>query len=402
MVHRHSARPFTQPLLKDCGGRTPTVVSVVAYETLRLGPFTVDPPVVLAPMAGVTNRAFRRLCRRYGGALLVSEMVNARALVERSPRSFQMIEFDEDTETRSLQLYGTDPKTIGEAVRIVADRGVNHIDLNFGCPVRKVTRHGGGSAIPCRPRLLHAIVASAVRAADGLPVTIKMRMGIDDDRMTFLPAGRAAADAGAAWVALHSRTAQQYYSGHARWQAIAELVEALPHTPVLGNGDIWSAQDALVMREQTGCAGVVVGRGCLGRPWFFGDLRAAFAGEERPSAPTTGEVCATILEHAHLIAEHQTPHHAVLAIRKHIGWYFTGYPVGGVARKEIVLSNSLAELEQKLNLIDPSIELPDHERDTPRGTRRGPHGITLPDGWLSADADTPPEFDDTDLVMSGG
>ncbi len=353
-------------------------------------------------MAGVTNRAFRRLCRQYGGALLVSEMVNARALVEGSERSFQLAAFDDDETTRSLQLYGTDPASIGTATRIVLDRGVDHIDLNFGCPVRKVTRHGGGAAIPARPRLLHAIVAAAVHAAQGAPVTVKMRMGIDERRLTFLDAGRAAADAGAAWVALHSRTAEQYYSGAARWNAISELVAALPGTPVLGNGDIWSASDALRMRAETGCAGVVVGRACLGRPWFFGDLRAAFAGEPLPKSPTTGEVAAMIMEHAQLLAAHQSPHHAVLAIRKHIGWYYTGYPVGGAARRNLVMSQTLEQLSDRLSSIDPDIELPPHERDTPRGTRRGPHDITLPEGWLSVDADAPPQHADADLVLSGG
>ncbi len=262
---------------------------------LRLGnKVIVDPPVVLAPMAGVTNRAFRSLCRRFGGALLVGEMVNARGLVEGSQRSFELAAFDSDESTRSLQLYGTDPTTLGEAVRIVADRGADHVDLNFGCPVRKVTRHGGGAAVPARPRLLAAIVDAAVRAGEpyGVPVTVKMRMGIDDARMTFLTAGRAAADAGAAWVALHSRTAEQYYSGEARWDGIAELVAALPDIQVLGNGDIWSADDALRMQRETGCAGVVVGRGCLGRPWFFGELQAAYRGEERPAPPTVGEIAA--------------------------------------------------------------------------------------------------------------
>ena len=377
---------------------------MTATPPLRLGPITVDPPVVLAPMAGVTNRAFRNLCRRFGGALLVGEMVNARGLVEGSKRSFELAAFDADETTRSLQLYGTDPQTIGEAVKIVADRGADHVDLNFGCPVRKVTRHGGGAAVPARPRLLAAIVASAVRAGEpfGVPITIKMRMGIDDNRMTFLSAGRAAADAGAAWVALHSRTAEQYYSGQARWDGIAELVAALPNTPVLGNGDIWSAADALRMQAETGCAGVVVGRGCLGRPWFFGDLQAAYLGLERPTPPTVGEVAAIIVDHATMLAEHQTPFHAILAIRKHIGWYFTGYPVGGAARRRLVESTTLDELAGRLSELDGSITLPDHEIDRPRGNSRGPHSITLPYGWLSADADAPPEHDDADMALSGG
>ena len=369
---------------------------------LTLGSQTVDPPVVLAPMAGVTNRAFRRLCRRHGGALLVGEMVNARGLVEGSQRSVELSAFDSDETTRSLQLYGTDPQIIAEAVRIVVARGADHVDLNFGCPVRKVTRHGGGAAIPARPRLLGAIVESAVAAADGVPVTVKMRLGIDDDRLTYLDAGRAAADAGATWVALHARTAEMYYSGNARWDAIATLVAALAPTPVLGNGDIWSADDALRMIDETGCAGVVVGRACLGRPWFFADLHAAFKGLPRPAAPTVGDVAATILEHAELLAEHQSPHHATLAIRKHVGWYLTGYPVGGAIRRRLVESSSLEELTERLGELDGDITLPDYERDRPRGTRRGPHPITLPQGWWSADVDAPPVHADADLAATGG
>ncbi len=373
-----------------------------AAGTLRLGSLRVDPPVVLAPMAGVTNRAFRRLCRRHGGALLVGEMVNARGLVEGSQRSFELAAFDGDETTRSLQLYGTDPVTIGEAVRIVVDRGADHVDLNFGCPVRKVTRHGGGAAIPARPRLLAAIVDAAVRGAGGVPVTVKMRMGIDDERLTFLAAGQAAADAGAAWIALHARTAQQYYSGAARWSAIGELVAALPHTPVLGNGDIWSASDARAMIDTTGCAGIVVGRACLGRPWFFADLDAEFRGRPRPPSPTVADVAATIAEHAQLLAEHQTPHHAVLAIRKHIAWYLTGYPVGGAIRRRLVESASLAELVARLGELDPAIALPDAERDRPRGTHRGPHPITLPHDWMSPEEVAPPTHADAALVLSGG
>ena len=270
--------------------RRPSGPVSAAHERqgLLLGSIALDPPVVLAPMAGVTNRAFRRLCRRHGGALFVGEMVNARGLVEGSARSFELAAFDSDETTRSLQLYGTDPQVIGEAVRIVVDRGADHVDLNFGCTVRKVTRHGGGAAIPARPRLLAAIVDAAVRAGNGVPVTVKMRLGLDDDRLTFLDAGRAAADAGASWVALHARTAEQYYSGAARWSAIGELVAALAGTgtPVLGNGDIWSPGDARRIMDTTGCAGVVVGRACLGRPWFFADLDAAFRGRPRPDPVT--------------------------------------------------------------------------------------------------------------------
>jgi nifR3 family TIM-barrel protein len=375
---------------------------------LLIGTVAVDPPVILAPMAGVTNRAFRRLCRRHGGALLVSEMVNARALVEGSRRSAEMTAFDHDETTRSIQLYGTDPEVIADAVRIVIDRGAEHVDLNFGCPVRKVTRHGGGAAVPARPRLLGAIVAGAVRAAGSVPVTIKMRIGLDDARPTHLQAGRIAASEGAAAVALHARTASQMYSGAARWSAIADLVATLDRSgvPVLGNGDVWSPADAQRMLADTGCAGVVVGRACLGRPWFFAELAAGFAGTPMPPAPRLGEVVDTIIEHARLLEEHgasdRGERDATLGIRKHIGWYLTGYPVGGATRRALTTCESLAELEQRLRDLDRDIELLPGDRDRPRGTHRGPVPVTIPTGWMDADATAPPESRLAELAVSGG
>jgi nifR3 family TIM-barrel protein len=370
---------------------------------LRIGPIELDTPVVLAPMAGVTNRAFRRLCRRHGAALLVSEMVNARGLVEDSSRSDELTSFDDDETTRSLQLYGTDPVIIGEAVRMLVDRGVHHIDLNFGCPVRKVTRHGGGAAVPARPRLVAAIVRAAVAGSSGVPITVKMRMGLDDERLTYREAARAATDEGIAAVALHARTAAQLYSGVAQWDAIGELVAAIPEVPVLGNGDIWSAADAMAMIDRTGCAGVVVGRGCLGNPWLFRDLSASLGGSPTADPPTLGEVCTTMLEHAHLLAEHLGETRGVLSMRKHLGWYLTGYTVGGWRRRALMECASLSELHARVDeLGDPSQQLPIENRGIPRGTRKGPQDVTLPDGWLSRNADGPPTGRDAELALSGG
>jgi nifR3 family TIM-barrel protein len=269
---------------------SPAPVGLLTPEPLRLGKFTIDPPVVLAPMAGITNSAFRRLCREQGAGLFVSEMVTARALIERHPETLRMITPGPGESPRSVQLYAVDAKTAGAAARMLAGEGLaDHIDLNFGCPVPKVTRKGGGSALPYKHRLFGSIVESVVKEAApyGVPVTVKMRKGIDDEHLTFLRAGRIAAEAGVAWVALHGRTAAQMYGGKADWQAIAELVAELAPmgVPVLGNGDIWSASDALSMMAQTKCAGVVVGRGCLGRPWLFRELAAALHGREIPLAP---------------------------------------------------------------------------------------------------------------------
>ena len=252
---------------------TPTLAP---SRALRIGPIELDAPVVLAPMAGITNTAFRRLCREYGAGLYVSEMITSRALVERNATTMRLITHHESETPRSIQLYGVDPATVAEAVRIlVAEDRADHIDLNFGCPVPKVTRKGGGAALPWKRELFRDIVTGAVRAAGDVPLTIKMRKGIDADHLTYLEAGRIAEDAGVAAVALHARTAAEFYSGQADWSAIAKLKETVTSVPVLGNGDIWSAEDAVRMMAETGCDGVVVGRGCLGRPWLFGDLARA-------------------------------------------------------------------------------------------------------------------------------
>src|SRR5262245_3377241 len=261
------------------------------FAPLHIGPLALEAPVVLAPMAGITNPPFRTLCRGFGVGLYVSEMITARALVERNAKTLRLAGFDPSEKPRSLQLYAVDERYTREAVSWLVGEGlVDHLDLNFGCPVRKVTRKGGGAAIPLKPNLLRAIVRAAVQAAGAVPVTMKFRIGVDDRLVTFLRAGEIGASEGCAAIALHARTAAQLYSGAARWDAIAALKAAVREIPVLGNGDIWEAADALKMMRRTGCAGVVVGRGCLGRPWLFRELAAAFTGASPPTPPRLGEV----------------------------------------------------------------------------------------------------------------
>ncbi|HEX6420481.1 MAG TPA: tRNA dihydrouridine synthase DusB [Acidimicrobiales bacterium] len=397
-----------------------------AAPALRVGPIAVWPPVVLAPMAGITNAPFRRLCRQFGtaeapeppeaapggpaplarGGLFVSEMITARGLAERNGKTLGLARFAGDEPVRSIQLYGTDPAAMGEAVRFLAGEGrADHVDLNFGCPVAKVTRKGGGAALPVRRALFRDVVRAAVRRAGEVPVTVKLRIGVDERLQTYLDAGRIAEDEGAAAVALHARTAAQHYAGRADWRAIAALRDAVTSVPVLGNGDVWQAADACRMMAETGCDGVVVGRGCLGRPWLFRDLASAFAGRPVPPAPPLGEVVEVLRRHAHLLAEWLTEPVAVRDVRKHVGWYLHGYPVGPEVRRRLTAATTVAALDAELDRLAAA-----HRATTvvpgadgaPRGKSSGPIAVALPDGWLAAADDPSPDVvDDLDAVSGG-
>ena len=364
----------------------------------------VDLPVVLAPMAGVTNAAYRQLCREQGAGLYVCEMITSRGLVVGDPKTRAMLQFDPGETTRSVQLYGVDPEPMAGAARIlIREHRVQHIDLNFGCPVPKVTRKGGGGVLPYKRDRLRAIIRATVRAADefGVPVTIKTRVGIDGEHETFLDAGRIAQEEGAAAIALHARTVQQAYSGEAEWSRIAELVEAVD-IPVLGNGDIWEAEDALAMMAQTGCAGVVIGRGCLGRPWLFGDLAAAFRGEGLRLRPRLGEVGAMLIRHAELLSVVMGERHGLTDLRKHMAWYFKGYPVGEL-RRSFAMVSSLNELRALVAQLDADAEFPVSELGTPRGRQGSPRGkVVVPYGWYDDMSGSGLDLADAEVGVSGG
>ena len=365
----------------------------------------LDTPVVLAPMAGITNSAFRTLCREQGAGLFVSEMVTARALIERHPETLRLITPGKGESPRSVQLYAVDPVVVSKAITMLMEENLaDHIDLNFGCPVPKVTRRGGGAALPYKRRLFENIVKASVDAAKpfGVPVTVKMRVGIDSDHHTYLDAAMAAANAGVAWVALHARTAEQMYDGEADWSKITALVEHLKLTgvPVLGNGDIWSGEDGARMMAQTGCAGVVVGRGCLGRPWLFADLVRSLRGDSTKSEPSLAEVREIMIRHGHLLVEFfEAEGRAMRDLRKHMAWYLKGFTVAREIRSSLGMVASLGELEHLLAQIDDQ-PYPTSVSEAPRGRKSHGRKPTLPDGWLN-DPDEIPAITIDDSVSGG-
>ncbi|MDO5033948.1 MAG: tRNA dihydrouridine synthase DusB [Actinomycetaceae bacterium] len=382
---------------------------------LQIGPINLWTPVVLAPMAGVTDVPFRRLCRQYAEAglesglaakldgaekgvdapagLFVCEMITARALIEGSEKTWRMVEPDPEDRVRSVQLYGVDPETMGKAAQMLVERDlVDHLDLNFGCPVPKVTRKGGGAALPWKRDLLEDILKAVVEGANrggakigrDIPVTMKMRIGIDDEHQTYLDAGRIAERSGIAAVALHGRTQAQYYSGKADWEPIAALKDEIS-IPVMGNGDIFKGDDARQMMEQTGCDAVVVGRGCQGRPWLFTDIASTLSGADLPAVnPSLRTVAQIIREHSELMIDHLgSEFDALRNMRKHIGWYLRGYKVGGESRLKLGRVSSMEELDQLLSELDLDQPAP-KSAEAPRGRKghaRRPH---LPDGWLDS------------------
>ncbi|MEO0649216.1 MAG: tRNA dihydrouridine synthase DusB [Planctomycetota bacterium] len=399
------------------GGRFATAVNRAVppaaegeFAPLQLGGLAVWPPVVLAPMAGVTNYPFRSLCREFGAGLYVSEMITARGYLMENRLTRKLAESAPDEKPRSIQVYGTDPIDVGEMVRVlVEEEGVDHIDMNFGCPVRKVTRSGGGSAIPVRPRLLARIVRAAVANAGDVPVTIKFRKGIDDTLLTFLDAGRVGQEEGCTAVGLHGRTAAELYSGEADWEAIGELVQAVD-IPVLGNGDIWEAWDALRMMRATGCAGVIVGRGCLGRPWLFRELAQVFDGEEPERPPHLERIVAIMVDHAHRLVDFFGPVMGMRQMRKWCSWYTKGFRGSAAVRGALNRVESIDEMRRIVGELDLTEAFPLTALRAHRAKGSKTQKVTLPEHYLDdRDDDTPPKSPHTaeeiaawEQALSGG
>lgn len=363
-------------------------------------------PVVLAPMAGVTNIAFRAQCRTFGpGLIYVSEMVMASALVRGNEKTRKMVAFGEDEDFRSLQIYGSDPEFVARAVHQLCEQDIaDHIDMNFGCPANKVTRKGGGAAVPVKKNLTRAIMRAAVKAAEpfGVPITCKFRIGINDDLITFLDTGKIAEQEGIAMIALHARTAEQHYAGSAHWDCIAELKQAVTSIPVLGNGDIWEATDAIKMIEHTNCDGVVIGRGCLGKPWLFRDLVDIFSGREITKTPSLGFVLDVMVDHAEGLAKIMGPDFGIRNFRKHCGWYLTGYPVGSEVRRAFAMVSSIEQLQLIASRLDRTMEVVDGGQRLPRGHTNGPIKVVLPDGYLENRDDMAVPDDGREMALSGG
>lgn len=379
------------------------------FDPLSLGRLAVWPPVVLAPMAGVTNYPFRSLCREFGAGLYVSEMITARGYLNGNRLTHLLASAPAAERPRSIQIYSADPVDVGEMARSLVADGIDHIDINFGCPVRKVTRCGGGAAIPVKPRLMARLVRAAVQSAGDVPVTVKVRMGIEEDLLTYLDSGRVAEEEGAAAIGLHARTAAQLYAGHAHWEAIGELVRHV-RIPVLGNGDLWEAWDALEMMRGTGCAGVIIGRGCLGRPWLFQELADVFEGREPSPPPNLGRVVEVMLDHARRLMDFFGPDHGMRQMRKWCGWYTKGFRGSARLRQRLHRIESFEELRALLAQLDPSEPFPDAALRVSRAKGGRTQKVSLPENYLDdRDDDTPPRGPRTEAeiraweaALSGG
>jgi tRNA-dihydrouridine synthase B len=322
-------------------------------------------PLYLAPQAGVSESPFRRLCRRFGADVVVSEFVSAEGILHGNERTLEYLRFDEEERPIGVQIFGADPARMGEAAAFVHETfGPDFIDINFGCPVKKVVKRNGGSGC-LRDLDLVGRIVEAVAAATPLITTAKIRSGFNEETRDPAGIGRVCEEAGARAICLHPRTRAEMYSGQARWEEIAALKEAVS-IPVIGNGDIRSGEDARRMRDETGCDGIMIARGSHGDPWLFAQARAALDGEPIPPDPDVEERFRICLEHArNAIAFERNPERAVIEFRKHLGWYTKGLPAGRDLRQELFQVSTMEEMESRLQeYLDRHLEgtLPGMER----------------------------------------
>ncbi|MDR1033820.1 MAG: tRNA dihydrouridine synthase DusB [Bifidobacteriaceae bacterium] len=324
---------------------------------VKLGGLTIS-PVVMSPMAGVTNTAYRTLCAEFApNALLTGDMVNAYGIVYGNKKSKKMLSFSPTEKIRSVQVFGTDAKIMGEAAKLISGESLaDHIDINLGCPAPKITRKGGGCALPLDTVKLADVIRETVRGAGNVPVTVKCRIGVDSQRITFINTGKIAEAEGAQAVTLHARTGVQYYSGEADWSKIAEL-KSLINIPVFGNGDIFEAQDAANMLLETGCDGVAIGRGALGAPWLLSDVADIIDAHgvlpQKNRVITLNFVRNTMFRHLELLIDYfENEEHAVKDFRKHINWYLRGFNLGSATRDELIRTTRKSALNSILMRFD--------------------------------------------------
>ena len=306
-------------------------------------------PLFLAPQAGVSESPFRRVCRRFGADVVVSEFVSADGIVRNSERSHRYLRFDEAERPIGVQIFGSDPKMMADAAQLVAEvYGPDFVDINFGCPVKKVVRRNGGSGCLRDLGLVRSIIR-AVADATSLPTTVKIRSGFDEATRDPVAIARTCEDAGARMLTLHPRTRSDMYTGHARWDEIRDVAAALS-IPVIGNGDVRSGDDARCMRDETGCDGVMIARGSHGYPWIFAEARAALSGLPIPARPTTEERFRVCIEHAQAArAFERDQKRALLEFRKHLAWYTKGLPDGRTLRSQVFATDTWEAAEELLS-----------------------------------------------------
>lgn len=313
-------------------------------KTLKIGDVSLKNNLILAPMAGVTDLPFRLLCKEQGAGLLSMEMVSAKAIYFNNKNTEELLNIDDREPPVSLQLFGSDPDIISEMAKKIEDRPFSILDINMGCPVPKVAGNGEGSALMKNPKLVEEIVSKTAKAIKK-PVTVKIRKGIDDAHVNAVEIARIAESAGAAAVAVHGRTREQYYSGKADWDIIRQVKEAVK-IPVIGNGDVTSPESAKQLLETTGCDGIMIGRGAQGNPWIFRQiLHWMETGEEEPK-PDLEEVKAMILRHARMLVEYKGMYTGIREMRKHVAWYTAGYPNSAKLRARVNEIESLESLEE--------------------------------------------------------
>lgn len=315
-------------------------------KPLKIGSVTLPNNLILAPMAGVTDLPFRLLCKEQGAGLLCMEMVSAKAILYKNRNTESLLEIDPRENPVSLQLFGSDPEIISTIAHQIEERPFDILDLNMGCPVPKIVNNGEGSALMKNPKLAGEITRETVKAIDK-PVTVKIRKGFDDEHINAVEMAKIAEDAGAAAVAVHGRTREQFYSGRADWDIIRQVKEAVS-IPVIGNGDLLTAEDVIAMEAQTGCDGFMIARGAQGNPWIFRQILHYFETGEHLAKPTLEEVTQMILRHARMMLEFKGEYIGIREIRKHAAWYTAGYP--NSARLRVAINNveSFEALEELL------------------------------------------------------